>query len=410
MYAFSRAVNSMHSEDIKLLMKQSSGEGMISFAGGMPNNDLFPVKEIDEIYNNLSDDIKKLCFQYGPTTGYPPLVRSLQKIMLRKGLPAKTDKVLITTGSLQAISIITQEFVNEGDVILTENPCFVGAISVFETYGAKIVGIPIDKDGIDIIALKNTIDRLERRPKFIYITPNFHNPAGIVYTEERRRALLDVLSGTDIILIEDDAYGDLYFDPTDQPLTRPLKSYKNYDVEIIYTGSFSKILGPGFRLGYMLSSPEIFDKAESIKQALDACTSNFMQILANEFLVGGYLEPYLKFLRHEYGERKKILQQSLKKHMPKSIQWVEPKGGFYMWLSLPDQVKATSVFEDCLKKGVVFVTGRTFDPDNVNDDHLRLSFSNMPKDTIEKGVVLLSQVIKHHIQKTETLEFSRQIQ
>ena len=159
MYAFSRAVNSMHSEDIKLLMKQSSGEGMISFAGGMPNNDLFPVKEIDEIYNNLSDDIKKLCFQYGPTTGYPPLVRSLQKIMLRKGLPAKTDKVLITTGSLQAISIITQEFVNEGDVILTENPCFVGAISVFETYGAKILGIPIDKDGIDVEALKNTIDR-----------------------------------------------------------------------------------------------------------------------------------------------------------------------------------------------------------------------------------------------------------
>jgi len=158
-----------------------------------------------------------------------------------------------------------------------------------------------------------------------------------------------------------------------------------------------------------LSSPEIFDKAESIKQALDACTSNFMQILANEFIVGGYLEPYLSFLRKEYSERKKMLQESLKRHMPKGIQWVEPKGGFYMWLSLPKQVKATAVFKDCLKKGVVFVTGRTFDPDNINDDHLRLSFSNMPKDTIEKGVVLLSQVIKNHIQQTETLEFSRQI-
>jgi DNA-binding transcriptional MocR family regulator len=329
--------------------------------------------------------------------------------MLRKGLPVETDKILITTGSLQAISIITQEFVNEGDIILTENPCFVGAISVFETYGAKIIGIPIDEDGIDVEALKNTINTLERNPKFLYITPNFHNPAGIVYSEKRRRALLSVLSGTGIILIEDDAYGDLYFDSKDQPLTRPLKSYKGYDVDIIYTGSFSKILGPGFRLGYMLSSPEIFEKAESIKQALDACTSNFMQILANEFLTSGYLEPYLNFLRKEYRERKNMLQQSLKRHMPKGIQWVEPKGGFYMWLSLPDQVKATTVFYDCLKIGVVFVTGRTFDPDNVRDDHLRLSFSNMPKDSIEKGVILLSQVIKNYIKEAETRLFSRQI-
>jgi DNA-binding transcriptional MocR family regulator len=408
MYEFSRAVNSMHSEDIKLLMKQSSREGLISFAGGMPNNNLFPVKEIDEVYNNVSHHLKKLCFQYGPTSGYPPLVGSLQKIMLRKGLPVKNDKILITTGSLQAISIITQEFVNEGDVILTERPCFVGAISVFETYGAKIIGIPIDADGIDISALKNVIDSLKTPPKFLYITPNFHNPAGIIYSEKRRRALLDVLSGTDIILIEDDAYGDLYFDPRDEMLTKPIKSYGGHNVEIIYTGSFSKILGPGFRLGYMLSSPEIFEKAESIKQALDACTSNFMQILANEFIIGGYLEPYLNFLRKEYSERKNILQKSLKKHMPKGIQWVEPQGGFYMWLRLPDNIKATSLFTDCLNKGVIFVTGRTFDPDNIKDDHLRLSFSNMPKDTIEKGVMLLSKVISSHMKDIERLEFSRQ--
>ena len=408
MYEFSRAVNSMHSEDIKLLMKQSSREGLISFAGGMPNNNLFPVQEIDEVNKNLDDHLKKLCFQYGPTSGYPPLVRSLQKIMQRKGLPVKKDKILITTGSLQAISIITQEFVNEGDVILTERPCFVGAISVFETYGAKIIGIPIDEDGIDISALENIISSLKTPPKFLYITPNFHNPAGIIYTEDRRRDLLNVLSGTDIILIEDDAYGDLYFDSSDEPLTKPIKSYSGYDVEIIYTGSFSKILGPGFRLGYMLSSPEIFEKAESIKQALDACTSNFMQILANEFIIGGYLEPYLNFLRKEYSERKNILQKSLKKHMPKDIQWVEPQGGFYMWLRLPDRVKATTLFTDCLNKGVIFVTGRTFDPDNMKDDHLRLSFSNMPKDSIEKGVILLSQVIRNQMQDAQHLEFSKQ--
>ena len=393
-YAFSNAVNSMHSEDIKLLMKQSSGKSMISFAGGMPNNDLFPVKQIDEIYNALPDDIKKLCFQYGPTSGYPPLIKSLQSYLQKKGLPVKENKILITTGSLQAISIITQEFVNEGDIILTENPCFVGALSVFETFGAEIHSIPIDKDGIDINFLKSKIASLDKKPKFLYVTPNYHNPAGIIYTPERKKALLEVLSGTGIILLEDDAYSDLYFNEEEKYLAKAMKSYGVPDVEIIYTGSFSKILGPGFRLGYMLSSYEIFDKAETIKQALDACTSNFMQILGNEFLAQHKLDPYLKFLRGEYLERKNLLQNNLKKYMPKEVTWNEPKGGFYIWLKLPAHIRSTDIFKESVDKGVVFVTGRTFDPASVKDDRLRLSFSNMPKESIEKGVIILAEAIK----------------
>lgn len=387
----------MHSEDIKLLMAQSSRQDLISFAGGMPNNDIFPVKEIGEIYADLSDHLKKLCFQYGPTTGYPPLVRSIQHMLVEKGLPANNDRVLVTTGSLQAISIVTQEFINEGDIVLTENPCFVGALSVFETYRAKIIGIPIDAHGIQIDALKKTISTLRKPPKFLYVTPNFHNPAGIIYSLERRKALLEVLSGTDIILLEDDAYGDLYFDPDHKALTRPIKSMSEYGVEVIYTGSFSKILGPGFRLGYMLSSPAIFEKAEKIKQAQDACTSNFTQILANEFIEGGYLVKYLGFLRKEYQQREELLAKSMKKYMPAGVQWLEPKGGFYMWVQLPSPLNATTLFKDCIKRGVVFVTGRTFDPDSLQDDHLRLSYSNMPKKYIEKGVRLLSEVIRDHM-------------
>ena len=394
MYAFSNAVNSMHSEDIKSLLKQSSGKNMISFAGGMPNNDLFPVEQIDEIYNSLPENLKKLCFQYGPASGFPPLVKSVQSYLQKKGLPVDTNKILITTGSLQAINIITQEFVNEGDVILTENPCFVGALSVFETYGAEIHGIPVDDEGIDIEALRQKITSLEKKPKFLYITPNFHNPAGIIYSPERRKALLEVLSNTGIILIEDDAYSDLYFNEDEKQLTKPIKSHDVSGVEIIYMGSFSKILGPGLRLGYMLSSPEIFEKAETIKQALDVCTSNFMQILANEFLAQNKLEPYLKFLRKEYAERKNILQNSLKKYMPKEITWNDPKGGFYIWLKLPKHIGSTEIFKESVKKGVVFVTGRTFDPASIKDDRLRLSFSNMPKDTIEKGVEILAEAVK----------------
>ena len=402
MYAFSRAVNSVHSEDIKLLMKLSSGKSMISFAGGMPNNDLFPVKQIDEIYNSLPDDLKKLCFQYGPTSGFPSLVASIKELLLKKYLPVDRDKILVTTGSLQAISIITQEFVNEGDIILTENPCFVGALSVFETYRAKIIGIDIDKNGIIIDDLKQKIAGLDKKPKFIYLTPNYHNPAGIIYSLERKEALLEVLKEHEIILIEDDAYSDLYFDEEEKYLTKPMKACKDSGVEIIYTGSFSKILGPGFRLGYMLASPQIYEKAETIKQALDACTSNFTQILANEFLKKKKLEPYLNFLRAEYAERKNKMHKWLKKYMPEEIKWVEPKGGFYIWLKLPKHISSTDVFKESVKKGVVFVTGRTFDPASKKDDRLRLSFSNVPKKDIEKGVQILARsiekVLKDHIE------------
>ena len=394
-------VNSMHAEDVKLLMKQSSGKSMISFAGGMPNNDLFPVKQIDEIYNALPNQLKKLSFQYGPTSGFPPLVKSVKKYLKKKNLPVHDNKILITTGSLQAISIITQEFVNKGDVILTENPCFVGALTVFETYGADIHGVPIDENGIIISALKEKIESLKTKPKFLYVTPNFHNPAGIIYSLKRKQELLEVLKEYNIILIEDDAYNDLYFKKEDKYLTKPMKAFENSGVEVIYTGSFSKIIGPGFRLGYMLTSPEIFDKAETIKQALDACTSNFTQILANEFLQKQQLKPYLKFLRKEYLERKKKLLKSLEKYMPSEVSWNEPIGGFYVWLKLPKNIRSTEIFKKSVKKGVVFVTGRTFDPKGEKDDCLRLSFSNVDKKDIEKGVKILSNFVKKVIKQQE---------
>lgn len=391
---FSHMVNSMHAEDVKLLMKQSSGKNMISFAGGMPNNDLFPVQQIDEIYNSLPLELKKLSFQYGPTSGYPPLVRSIESYLKKKDLPVDQNKVLVTTGSLQAISIVTQEFVNKGDVILTETPCFVGALTVFETYGADICGIPVDEHGIIIDELKKTIKSLEKKPKFLYVTPNYHNPAGIIYSPERKKELLETLSGTGIILLEDDAYNDLYFKEEEKYLTQPMISFSKNDVEIIYTGSFSKILGPGFRLGYMLCSPYIYEKAENIKQALDACTSNLTQILASEFMKQQKLEPYLEFLRKEYLERKEIIQKSLKEYMPDEITWNEPKGGFYVWLKLPEGINSTDVFKESVKDGVVFVTGRTFDPQSKKDDCMRLSFSNMPKQDIEKGTRILAKAIK----------------
>ena len=394
MYYFSRAVNSVHSEDIKRLMRQASGPDLISFAGGMPNNDLFPIREIDEIYAGLPESLKKSCFQYGPTSGHPTLLSSVRERLLKKGLPDSGNRLLITTGSLQAISIITQEFIDEGDVVLTENPCFVGALSVFETYGAEVHGIPIDRDGIKVAALHRKIESLDKKPKFLYLTPNFHNPAGITYSLDRRRELLEFLDGRDIIVLEDDAYSDLYFDPRFSRLVKPLKAHDEYDIDIIYTGSYSKILGPGFRLGYMYASPEISEKAETVKQALDACTSNFMQILASAFTSGNYLEAYLAFLRKEYRERKEMLDKALGEYMPDQVQWTSPLGGFYFWLRFPDDFSSTELFENSRERGVVFVTGRTFDPHNERDNCLRLAFSNVPRKHIEPGIRILSEEIR----------------
>ena len=400
-YHFSHMVNSMHAKDVKLLMKQSSGKDMISFAGGMPNNDLFPVKEVEEIFHALPEELKKLCFQYGPTSGYPPLVKSLEQFLKEKELPVEKNKILITTGSLQAISIITQEFINKGDIILTEKPCFVGALTVFETYGARIIGIPVDEHGIMIEELKAVLESLPKKPKFLYVTPNFHNPAGIIYSLQRKKDLLSTLAGKGILLLEDDAYSDLYFEEEDKGLTLPMKAMHAEGVEVIYTGSFSKILGPGFRLGFMLSSPAIFDKAETIKQALDACTSNFCQILGHQFMDSGALKNYLSFLRKEYAERKDLMIGSLKKHMPVGVVWNEPKGGFYSWVELPEGIRSKNVFKESVKKGVVFVTGRTFDPEGKGDRFLRLSFANVPKNEIDKGIEILAQAIRKIMKKKD---------
>lgn len=380
-------------------MQHASGPGMISFAGGMPDNRLFPTDELDQVYDSLTDQEKRNCFQYGPTSGYPPLIRAVERRLDAKGIPLKDRKLLITTGSLQAISIITQVLIDEGDVILTEDPCFVGALTIFETYGADIRSVPVDAHGIQMDRLRDLLEELPAPPKFLYVTPNFHNPAGIVYSENRRRELLEFMSGKDIPIIEDDAYSDLYFPPLKPESIRPFLCYDPEDVEVVYTGSFSKILGPGFRLGYMLSRNETHAQTEIVKQALDACTSNLCQILAHRFVIGGHLEPYLERLRLEYARRSEAMHRSLKSSIKHGIKWYKPQGGFYYWITLPDGVDASDLFDRCLLEGVSFVPGHTFDAGGAKDDHIRLSFSNTGVGQIEKGIRILGRVLDDMLKK-----------
>lgn len=394
MYSFSKSVSALRSSEIRDLMKLATRPDIISFAGGMPNNDLFPVQQINEIYNTMDETRKKMGFQYAPTSGYPPLLETLKEYLRSKGLPVDTNELMITTGSMQAINILTQEFVDPGDLVVCENPSFIGGIAVFKSYQAEIMSVPLKDDGIDIEKLEETLNTAEKPVKLLYVIPNFHNPAGIIYSKENRAALFELMKGRDTIIIEDDAYGDLYYDESIKPLTRPMKNDETDDLNICYTGSFSKILGPGFRLGWLLVNPDIYKKCELLKQAMDACSPNFTQVLAAEFLERKQLQPYLQFLRKEYSERRDIMHESLQKHMPSDVNWIRPDGGFYYWLHLASQMDATDILTNSIKKGAVFVTGKTFDPHGVKNDRIRLSFSNMKHEEIDVGVRIIADSIK----------------
>lgn len=396
MYAFSKSVMELRSSEIRDLMSTVAKPGMISFAGGMPNNDMFPVTEIDNIFNDLDPAVKKNAFQYGPTPGYPPLLESLKEFLRKKGLPVDNNRLLITTGSLQAINILTKEFVDPGDIILLENPSFIGAISVFKSYLARMESIPLLSDGIDLGILRKKLNHLPDKPKILYLIPNFHNPAGITYSLEKRQELLSILANKNIIVIEDDAYNDLYFDEDARIMSVPMKNNEPEDVTICYTGSFSKILGPGFRLGWLLVNEEIYAKCELIKQAMDACSSNFTQVLASEFLSRELIGPYLSRLRTEYRERMELTDHALQNNMPDFVKWNKPNGGFYYWLEMPQNFNSSEILIDSIKNGAVFVSGKTFDPANIKNNNIRLAFSNMNRKDIDKGIKIIAESILNY--------------
>jgi 2-aminoadipate transaminase len=393
MYRFSKIIDELRSSEIRDLMSVAVRPDIISFSGGMPGNDLFPLKEVDAIYNKLSIAKKQLAFQYGPTHGYPPLLESLKEFMRIKGFPVDENRLIITTGSLQAINILAKVFVDPGDEVITENPCFIGAISALKSYGAKLKGLNIDESGIDIQLLKQALSN-PVKPKLLYLTPYFHNPASIIYSDQCKQAVIDNLKGTDVPLIEDDPYGDLYFYDEDIERVKSIKVINPAGVNVCYTGSFSKILGPGLRLGWMLVPEEVYMKAELCKQAIDACSPSFTQVIADEFIRSGAIYSYIGRLRREYYKQAMSMVKALKEYLPDYVHWTEPRGGFYIWLTLPEGTNSSEILKESSKNGAIFVTGRTFDPAGIRNNSIRLSFSNTPIDKIEKGIPIVADAIR----------------
>jgi len=394
MTVFAKSINDLRSSEIRDLMKLANQSGMILFSGGMPDNDLFPLDEMDHIYNQLTAGEKKIAMQYGPTNGLPVLLESLNTFLRKKGLPVDSNKILITTGSLQAINILAKAFTDPGDTIITENPCFIGAISAFKSYQANIVSVPLKPDGIDVEELSMVLKKPGPKPKFVYLTPNFHNPAGTLYSADRKAEIIALLNGLDIPLIEDDVYSDLFFHNEDKPHLRTFKEINPEGIDICYTGSFSKILGPGLRLGWMLVPEHIYQRCELIKQSFDACSASFSQIRAHKFLETGAVYPYIERVRKEYARRAEAMTDEIHKHLKNTVQFTIPRGGFYIWLQLPENLDATAILEKAITKGIVFVSGKTFDPQGVINNYIRLSYCNTSAEKISKGIPLLAEAIK----------------
>jgi 2-aminoadipate transaminase len=374
-------------------MSLASRPDIISFAGGMPGNELFPVEEVEELFHNLDPAVKRAAFQYGPTPGLPSLLESLGGYLERKGLPVKKNRLMITTGSQQALSILSRSFLDPGDRVLTEYPCFIGAIAAFRSCGAEIVSIPVDEEGIDIDLLAAEACRPDPA-KFLYITPYFHNPAGMLYSTGRKRRLVETLRGRDIPLVEDDAYGDLWFSEEDREALQPIKAIDPEGIDVCYTGSFSKILGPGLRLGWMLAPEPIYEKCELIKQSADACSPSFTQVIADAFIRSGKIDTYVAGVRQEYRRRAACMAEALRKHLPEYVRWSEPKGGFYIWLTLPEGADAGEILRRSIEGGAVFVTGNTFDPSGIRNNTMRLSYCNNVPEEIERGVPIVAAAIR----------------
>lgn len=394
---FSKRAKKFHASEIRELLKVTQVPGMISFAGGLPNPNAFPVKIIHECIEDIFKKDIHNALQYGTTEGLTQLRRVLADRMNEKNnFNCDYHDVLVTSGAQQALSIISMCFIDPGDTYLTCVPAYLGAIQAFSSYEANCESIPMNDEGIDIDSLRRNIERLRRtgiNPKFIYTVPTFQNPSGETMSLSHRKELLDIASEYDFIIIEDDPYGEIFFEGKQIP---PIKSFDKKG-RVVYLSTFSKILAPGFRLGWITASNKILDKLVLGKQSMDLCTNVFSQYVAYKYIKGGYLDKHVEKIREMYKNKRDIMISLIKKHFPKDIEYTIPKGGMFIWINLPKGVDTRLMFQKAIREKVAYVVGDAFYPEGKNYNSMRLNFSYSTDDQIKEGIKRLAAVIKEEL-------------
>jgi len=400
-YRYAQRTQWMKGSAIRELLKFSERKDIISFAGGMPAPEVFPIEEFQKACDKALREHGAECLQYGSTDGYLPLRELIARHATRYGINVTAENILPTSGSQQALDLIGRIFINPGDRILVESPTYLGALQAWIAYGAEFISVPIDQDGMVTEKLE---DRLRAGVKFIYVLPNFQNPTGLTLSYERRLHLIELADKYGVPIIEDDPYGQLRYEGEHLPAVVVLDSQTRsqdtcYSGNVIYLSTFSKTLAPGIRLAWVIAPPEIIQKLILAKQGADLHTSTFNQITTFEVSKDGFLNDHVKLIRKVYRERRDVMLDSLEEHMPPGIEWTIPKGGLFLWVTLPITLDAKVIFDDALNKSVAFVPGAAFFAEGGGHNTMRLNFSNAKPEMINEGIDRLSEVIKNHIIK-----------
>jgi len=397
-HRFAQRTLSMKGSAIREMLKYTQMPDMISFAGGMPAPESFPVKEFKDACIRVLDEKGAEALQYGSSEGYLPLREMIAWYTAQLNFEVSTDNILITTGSQQALDLIGKIFINPGDRILVESPTYLGALQAWNAYGAEYVTVDSDKYGMIPEALERS---LRLGPKFIYVLPNFQNPTGVTMSLERREKLVELADRYGVPIIEDDPYGKLRFEGEDLPSVVVLDnkirgSSGTYSGNVIYLSTFSKILSPGIRLAWVIAPTQVIEKLVLAKQGTDLHTPSFTQMVAYEVGKNGFLTNYIPRICDIYRERRNVMLDCLTEHMPAGVKWTHPEGGLFLWLTLPEHAKSTDLLMESLQEKVAFVSGAAFFANGGGENTIRLNFSNAKPAKINEGIARLGRVFHKH--------------
>jgi 2-aminoadipate transaminase len=399
---FARRTQGMKSSAMRDLMAITARPEVISLAGGLPDTTTFPAEDMAAIMARVAADASARALQYGPTEGMDELKECIVRVMAEEGMDVGPDELLVTTGGQQVIDLVCKTLVDPGDVIVAEGPTYPGAVPTFGAYEADVVQIEMDADGMRIDLLEEALDRLEREgrtPKFIYTVPTFQNPAGVTMSLERRRRLVQLAAQRELLVLEDNPYGLLRYEGDPLP---PLYALDR-GAYVIYLGTFSKILSPGLRLGWTAAPRPVLEKLNLGKQGADLCSSTFGQFFVIEYFAQRNWRDLLGRLREVYRRRRDTLLDALAEHLPAEAHWTRPRGGMFIWATLPDYIDTTDLLARALREHVAFVPGRAAYLDGRGGSSMRLNFSGVGEDDIREGVARIGNVVNEQVRLYSTL-------